>query len=319
MNTELSAVEELALSIATCKEIKAACNDKSHPCNLVVMDQEALGTEFRQSPEPWAGNLEIAKLLFVSSNPSISGEDITGENFPKVQFDSAEASHPEWPTEKIIDFHVNRFDQNRDKPYVRAKPMAQYLCRDGEYRGKDGFKPGQQSQKFWTDVFNLSKFMYNAEFDISNDVCLTEVVHCKSRSEGKFVKPAMPRCSGNYLERTLALSGSKLVVCYGAAARDYFLHSELNDIEVDIDPLNFGFFNKTGPGLYHLGILTCNGQNRIFCALKHSNGRGGGKTFTNALGAELAKELANLFNSIVEGAESVPESRAALLKRLSVK
>ena len=51
MNNELSKVEELALSIATCIEIKTACHDKSHPCNLVVMDQEALGTEFRQSPE----------------------------------------------------------------------------------------------------------------------------------------------------------------------------------------------------------------------------------------------------------------------------
>ena len=318
MNNELSKVEKLALSIATCNEIKTACDDENHPCHRVVIDQKEFGIEFRQSPEPWAGNLEKAKLLFVSSNPSISSEDITGENFPKIQFDSAEATHPEWPTEKIIDFHVNRFDQNRDKPYVRAKPMAQYLCRDGEYRGKDGFKPGQQNQKFWTDVFNLAKFIYNAEIDISNDVCLTEVVHCKSRSEDNFVKPAMPRCSGNYLERTLALSGSKLVICYGAAARDYFVESEVKDIEVEIDLRNFGFFSKSGPGLNHLGILTCNGQKKIFCALKHSNGRGGGKTFESALGKELANSFATLYQAIVKGAEPVPESREALLKRLGV-
>ena len=319
MESNYSKAEQLALSIATCAEIKTACNDKNHPCNLVVMSQEKSGTS-RQSPEPWVGNLEKAPLIFISSNPSISTATSEGELFPKVNFDSAEADQDGWTPVEIVDFHTKRFDQNRQKPYVRVDPMVQYLCNDGNYRGRDGAGPGQQSQKFWRDAIKVSSFIFKKEIDISSDICFTEVVHCKSKTEANFVESAMPRCSENYLIKILELSNASMAICYGAASRKIFQELEMANVEIDIDKSQFGRFNTTkpNPGANHLGVISVNGRKIIFCALKHSNGHGEfGKHFENALGIELAGSLANLFASIRDGSESVPGSRNALLERLN--
>lgn len=103
MNNELSKVEELALAIATCKEIKVACQEKKHPCNKIVLKQNNQASNTRQSPEPWAGSLEKAPLLFISSNPSISEGGSDAENFPIVDYFLGLPSHLEWPQEKIAD------------------------------------------------------------------------------------------------------------------------------------------------------------------------------------------------------------------------
>lgn len=305
MNTELSAVEELALSIATCKEIKAACNDKSHPCNLVVMDQDYRVNSVRQSPEPWAGSLQNAPLLFVSSNPSISAGTNEAENFPTVESHSGLPIYSEWSVADLVDFHTNRFDQSRNKPFVKSN--SHYLCKDGEYRGP---------VKYWREVFKLAKFISGKEIDISNDICLTEVVHCKSKRE-KGVEKSMKKCAGNYMARILQLSNAKLVISYGAKARDYFTTEVGKSLRTEVSK-NFGRFSlKPVSGSHHLGILEIGGKKTLLCALKHNSGYGDeGKTFESALGEELANSFATMYQAIVKGAETVPETREALLARL---
>ena len=134
-------IGKLSLSIATCREINDACTNGINPCHKVVTSQKYLGLEFRQSPEPWAGNLVNASVLFVSSNPSISEAVLNGEDYPKVDYLTAATNHPEWSTERLVDFHVNRFDQGRERPFINR--FAQFLCRDGYYRGSDKSQPGK--------------------------------------------------------------------------------------------------------------------------------------------------------------------------------
>jgi hypothetical protein len=77
-------VRELLLEIAHCPILKSILDDPAptHPCSRVALTQwEASSTEDRlwrwrevhQVPEPWVGHVREARLLFVSSNPSISG------------------------------------------------------------------------------------------------------------------------------------------------------------------------------------------------------------------------------------------------------
>ena len=329
MNTELSDVEQLALSIATCKEIKVACHDKSHPCNQIVRAQEYLGNEIRQSPEPWAGNLAKAPLLFVGSNPSISEDSERGEDFPRVSFWESEAVHTDWPPERIVEFHTRRFDQSRDKPFVR--PDAQYLCIDGEYRGKDGAKPGQRHfQKYWKTAFTEANYIFGEKIDISSSICLSEVVHCKTKSETKNGKQigleeSLSPCVQRYLLKIFEVSPAYLVVLTGLYSRKGVLllksHFEQDEFFIDIDEDQFGFFPKNKEKAdANLGVMKIGNSFKIVCAMSHLSAPWlQGSSFRAALGDDVAIALAKLFQKILRGVESVPESREALLKRLSVR
>lgn len=70
--------------VARCPNLAACLDDEApdHPCATIVLNQwqgvppsERLARwrEAHQLPEPWDGHLENAPILFVSSNPSISG------------------------------------------------------------------------------------------------------------------------------------------------------------------------------------------------------------------------------------------------------
>ena len=309
MNNELSKVEELALAIATCKEIKVACQEKKHPCNKIVLKQNNQASNTRQSPEPWAGSLEKAPLLFISSNPSISEGGSDAENFPIVDYFLGLPSHLEWPQEKIADFHTNRFDQSREQPFVTSS--SKYLCKDNEYRGP---------VTYWKEVFKIAKFILGKEIDISTDLCLTEVVHCKTKEEFG-VKESRNKCAENYLSKILQLSNAKLVICYGSHAREVFTSEIIDEVACDIGK-NFGRFSKSpNTGDHHLGILKTGKKKTLLCALKHNSAKNGniGKTFELALGKELANSFATLFQEVLKGSERVPESREMLLKKLSGK
>ena len=328
MNNELSKVEKLALSIATCNEIKTACQDEKHPCNKIVLAQKYLGSEFRQTPEPWAGNLAEAPLLFVGSNPSISEDAERGEDFPKIGFWGSETTHFDWPQERIVEFHTRRFDQGREKPYVR--PNAQYLCNDGEYRGRDGAKPGQRHfQKYWKTAFTEANYIFGEEIDISNSICLSEVVHCKTKKEKKNGKSigldeALSNCTSRFLLKIFEASPASLVVLTGAFSKKGVLllktHFTEDDFSIDIDKDQFGVFPKNKENaVANLGVMKIGNSFKLVCAMSHLSAPWlQGSSFRAALGDESATKLAELFQNILKGSESVPKDREALLKRLGV-
>ncbi len=65
---------ELALSIANCSELPIAVTTQKHPCRTIV-DVQADAGPMRHVPEAWAGNLVEGRILFISSNPSLSEAD----------------------------------------------------------------------------------------------------------------------------------------------------------------------------------------------------------------------------------------------------
>lgn len=120
--------------------------------------------------------------------------------------------------------------------------------------------------------------------------------------------------------KILQLSNAKLVVCYGRHVREVFASENIDECASDVGK-NFGQFSKSpNTGDHPLGTLKFGKKKTLFCALKHNSAKNGnsGKTFELALGKELANSLATLYQAIVKGAEPVPDSREALLKRLGV-
>ena len=124
---------KLATSICSCSEVNVALSNKSHPCHTVVSVQDEMVSEnalMRQRPEPWIGNIETAKLLFLSSNPGLSDDPNIAEreDFPTYRV----------PDETAGQFFVNRFNQENDPVHATfnnpTEPNFLVRCIDGNYR-----------------------------------------------------------------------------------------------------------------------------------------------------------------------------------------
>lgn len=102
-------------TIMTCQDVNLALKDTTHPCNKIVNWQSTELPELRglktfdlsvaHRPEPWAGNLAEAKILFLGSNPSFNAE----EEFPDYS--------DEWRNEKLRDFAARRFEGSKERPF----------------------------------------------------------------------------------------------------------------------------------------------------------------------------------------------------------
>lgn len=212
-------VAQLALDIAKCSELSVAFGDRQRPCHEVVRHQESLAGGYRHVPEAWAGDLERARILFVSSNPSISTPETpsVGEDYPLGGFEDLNLEHPDWPEDRLIAFQTQRLDQNRPRPFVNSR--AQFLCHDHEYRGADKASATKKSQSYWKNAFDQASDLLGPGFDLSHDLCMTEIVHCKSKAESGAVKAA-PLCAQRFFHRILDISTARLVVIVGRIARE---------------------------------------------------------------------------------------------------
>src|SRR5258708_4288359 len=104
----------LLIRVARCPLIREALGDSGRPCREVVTVQDDAEGD-RQVPEAWAGNLRKSRVVFVSSNPSIS---TAGQGQPPSTAEAYPAAA--WPNDKIVEFLGRRFDQSvRPRPYVR--------------------------------------------------------------------------------------------------------------------------------------------------------------------------------------------------------
>ena len=114
----------LLLRIARCPLI-AAAHLGWRPCSQIVSAQKVADAD-RQVPEAWAGNLQDARVLFLSSNPSIS-EPGPGQPADAVEpFPTASSTDHE-----IVEFIGRRFDQTLlPAPWVRDDRS---LLRNGRY------------------------------------------------------------------------------------------------------------------------------------------------------------------------------------------
>jgi hypothetical protein len=214
--TFVSAVPRLALEIARCPEIRVAIGDRQHPCNAVVACQTPVDGAWRQVPEAWVGNLTEARIIVISSNPSIStpSEPGTGEDYPLAGYHDVASPHPDWPARgrRLLEFQTERLSQHGERPLVNDR--AQFRCVDGLYRGNDNPRSLTAPQPYWSAAFKQARRLLGAGFDLGRDLCLTEIVHCKSKGE-EGVAAAAPRCASRYLVRLLEASSAPLVVIGG--------------------------------------------------------------------------------------------------------
>ena len=179
--------KQLLLEIARCEVAQQHWGIRrlKSPCSAIVATQKAPSWEGFQVPEPWSGDIVRVPILFLSSNPSVSNT----EAFPRGS--SGDAA--------ILDFFNGRFDG--------------HWIRDGKYpRNNDGsYGP---AVRFWSSIRNRASELLDRSVEPGVDFALSEVVHCKSRSE-QGVQSALANCAGRYLKKLLACSGATVIALVG--------------------------------------------------------------------------------------------------------
>ncbi|MBP8850753.1 MAG: hypothetical protein KBG80_09365 [Breznakibacter sp.] len=194
---------KLLNEIVNCENIKKVRNgDKDCVCRNVIKVQN--NTTPFQVPEPWNGNLQTAKILFISSNPSIDSK----EEYPNAL----------WKKEIMEDFFINRFSKER----IWVKNELMPLKIGGEYGGW---------VRFWAAVRGIAKSLLNKQPIAGQDYAITEIVHCKSTNE-IGVKEAQKECVEKYLSKILECSNAKVIVCLGdkvsSVICQYYLGTEMS-------------------------------------------------------------------------------------------
>ena len=241
----------------------------------------------RQLPEPWFGNIENAKVLFLSSNPSIDTSDYdTAEDFPVN----------EWDDQKIGSWHIDRVDPNATPMGVSFGlpnlPNFLWRCRDNEYRGQG--PKSKSPQKTWNGIHQRALEIIGQSASPSENYALTEIVHCKSIN-AKGVKKASSTCADMWLQRIIAISSqAKIVVLVGSHVRD-LVRDGLFSLPSD--------FGTNTSKISHLEALTRDtfvssalGRPLLFVYLPHPTSFMP-KTIVNIYGQEVQSALQKISNS----------------------
>jgi len=197
-----SAARDLIGCITRCPEVQAVWDDPEgpHPCQDVVKSQACAGPDTGfQVPEPWAGHVDRAPLLFVSSNPSIS----TLEPYPEWG--------AQWGEDQTAQFFTERFGPGPTQ------------AKDGVYHALKQPGPGNSWHSarpvaFWNACKRNAEWLYDRPVSAGTDYAMTEVVHCKSRRE-IGVSAARDRCMDRWFHRILRISPAAVIIVVGGQAR----------------------------------------------------------------------------------------------------
>lgn len=188
-NTENKELIELFKKIQYCENIKKYYNGEETDCDEIIKSQGEKEENF-QLPEPWNGDIVNAPILIISSNPSFNEKEL----YPTIK----------WKEEDRKDFYLNRFQSRwtKEEKYIKLK--------DGKY--------DKNWVRFWSSVKNRAKEIWPKEnISLGKDIALIEVVRCKSKGE-KGVEKSVSNCSKKFLDKTFALSNSKVIICTGKKA-----------------------------------------------------------------------------------------------------
>jgi hypothetical protein len=165
-----------------------------HPCHEIVNSQEqefgVTSYDNFQVPEPWTGEIDRAPILFILSNPSI-GKD-------NEAFGSSS-------DEEIWDSHY----------YVFGGGKKQYT-KDGKYT--TGPTGERNLVPTWAGVRKRAEELIpDREVTPGIDYALTEIVHCKSKSEKTGVTRALPTCTKLHFESIMNVAAARVIVALGKA------------------------------------------------------------------------------------------------------
>ena len=304
-------IKLLAGAICNCSEVMKALGNKSHPCHKVVSVQNEMTTQdanLRQRPEPWIGNLLSAKVLFLSSNPSISDDSDLSirEDFPtysKTVEDSA-------------DYFVNRFNPEIEPPHATFGRDGQadflYRCNDGEFRGKGGKK--DKPIETWLGIHLRAVEILGSNCHPNSDYALTEVVKCKSKGE-VGVKDASSKCIDTWMARVFDSSTARIVVVVGRHSRDNFAH-KLEGIPSDFgtDPKSYSELGPYKRSIRDVKVSSFGGRPRIYLYSWHPTGMIPNKSEMLQLRKVYGEQMVNWLSDIANSKTDVPQTNDDLLK-----
>jgi hypothetical protein len=195
-------VRAVARDILRCEELEAVLDGTASGCATVVSYQGRVRRGRWYVPEPWAGHIGSAPILFVSSNP---GAGPRSERFDPLRDMSRQDTDADLFAAADGAFDDPRFPGIADGRYNRDR------------RGNWSTRP----VAFWRWCFSIAQELLGHPPVPGTDYALTEVVHCGSAGE-EGVPEALPICTGRYLRRVLGVSPASVVVVVGATARRAF-------------------------------------------------------------------------------------------------
>jgi uracil-DNA glycosylase len=186
--------DPLLLQITNCPVVTECRRGSRVACSRVVGFQSDTDWSDYHVPEPWNGELESARLLFVSSNPAIDSR----ERYPT----------PGWTDAERIDFFRRRFSGGRQAWTYKFRT----LLKDGSYDA------APRAGKYWAEIHQRAIELIGPDAKAGIDYALTEVVYCKSGGN-HGVKEARNECASRYLEPLLeAASEASVIVLVGKQA-----------------------------------------------------------------------------------------------------
>ena len=203
--------EELIIQIAKCEEIENARQDENHPCHSMVANAQTdkngriLTKEEFHLPEPFNGDIEKADILFVGLNPSFD----ENECYPKR----------DWLNKNIEQFFLKRFI-NKGTSYWK-----QILAITRTIRENKKLKYNSNILKL-LETMDMGKQINVSCTDLG--ICLTEIIHCKSRASKGIHNGCVSKCVEKHLKHVLSLFKGKYVVIRGAKAKE--LYERLKDM-----------------------------------------------------------------------------------------
>ena len=192
----MASVREVFVSIAHCPNIALALKDTSHPCSAIVRSQHVVEKEF-QLPEPWRGQIDKARILFVGSNPSIGDDRYALRSTPDELV---------WESQHLAFGGGSR-------PYIL----------DGIKTTKPDGSP-LKVVRYWTSVRAWARELL-ADAIPGEDYAVTEIVHCKSVDEIGVHEAALT-CYNLHASNVFSVSPAKVVVVLGKFAREALLGAE---------------------------------------------------------------------------------------------
>ena len=305
-----SQVSLLAQQICDCPEVQNALSNSSHPCSKVVKVQNEMvaGDEsMRQRPEPWIGDIQKSRVLFLSSNPGISdSSDLDSrESFPTYKDSAAESA----------DFFTRRFDQTLIPILATfnhpSEPNFLVRCNDGKYRS--GMKNERRPQATWQGIHDLATSILGTECDPNFDYALTEIVHCKSKmAEG--VEEASSMCVDVWLTKIFAVATAPVIVVIGSKARDYFAISQLGfraDFGSDKNKV-YKDLSQRERAIRDIQISDFGGVTRLYIYSFHPTHAISPKNFKDMFGPDLLTWISKVANNQAEMPRSKNELDAQI-------
>lgn len=184
-------------AIARCPNVERCIGgDTTSPCYSIVSKQQAASIDAFQLPVPWVGQIDVAPLLFVSSNPSIGkDEHATGKT---------------------------SLDEVWESQHLAFGGGARTYILDGVKSTTPDGKP-IKTVKYWSSVrARARELMPNKTVVPGTHYALTEVVHCKT--EGEYgVAEAVDECFNRFMERVWTVAAARVIVVFGRVAREQML------------------------------------------------------------------------------------------------